>query len=192
MTDDDRPVCPGTDPCPVHNHARFDRGVLTTGDDPATVFIQWKGTDVCLDFYCQQCGMSSHYDGDFAYSLRCVYCDAVFAMPHSLPLVLTTDPAEVGRAQLTERDDPDEVPPQTPWSFFPPNDPVLAVELGWPLSALHPSKRDATPAPARSPMEEALGITVTDQDRADLNQQMDAIRESERRASIDGANIRLD
>lgn len=33
-------------------------------------FIQWKGTDVCMDCRCL-CGQSFHVDGYFAYAVRC-------------------------------------------------------------------------------------------------------------------------
>jgi hypothetical protein len=49
------------------------------------IFIQWKGTTVCLDFHCV-CGKDSHFDGDFAYGLRCVWCQRVFTMPQILTL----------------------------------------------------------------------------------------------------------
>lgn len=53
---------------------------LTTpvGSD-ASMYIQWKGTDVCLDFSCE-CGTSSHFDGDFAYQLRCPTCATVYSL----------------------------------------------------------------------------------------------------------------
>jgi hypothetical protein len=46
------------------------------------VFVQWKGTDVCLDFTCE-CGISGHFDGFFAHALRCS-CGAVWAMPSTV------------------------------------------------------------------------------------------------------------
>ena len=55
-----------------------------------SVFIQWKGTDVCLDFYCE-CGASGHLDGDFAYGLRCAECGAEWAMPTNIELVKVAD-----------------------------------------------------------------------------------------------------
>lgn len=45
----------------------------------ATMFIQWKGTDVCMDFNCP-CGTHGHYDGDFAYNLRCPGCGSTYEM----------------------------------------------------------------------------------------------------------------
>lgn len=51
--------------------------VAPEGSD-ADMFIQWKGTDVCLDFVCQ-CGRSGHFDGLSAYGIRCA-CGAVYEM----------------------------------------------------------------------------------------------------------------
>jgi hypothetical protein len=46
-------------------------------------FIQWKGTDVCMDFHCE-CGAHCHFDGYFAYTVRCPHCAAVWEMPHTV------------------------------------------------------------------------------------------------------------
>lgn len=56
-----------------------------TRPGPPEAFIQWKGTDVCLDFTCL-CGEGGHFDGDFAYALKC-RCGRVFATPSVVPLV---------------------------------------------------------------------------------------------------------
>lgn len=45
----------------------------------ATMFIQWKGTDVCMDFHCE-CGQHSHFDGDFAYVVKCMDCGTRYEM----------------------------------------------------------------------------------------------------------------
>lgn len=50
------------------------------------VFVQWKGTDACLDFTCT-CGYSGHYDGMFAYGLKCFHCGAIYTMPHTFGLI---------------------------------------------------------------------------------------------------------
>lgn len=60
-------------------------------DGKANVFVQWKGTDACFDFGCE-CGANGHFDGFFAYSLRCGACGAVYAMPSTVyPRRLTDD-----------------------------------------------------------------------------------------------------
>lgn len=51
-------------------------------DDPHA-FIQWKGTDVCMDFYCE-CGAHGHFDGYFAYTVKCQHCGTKWQMPHNL------------------------------------------------------------------------------------------------------------
>lgn len=43
-------------------------------------FIQWKGTDLCMDFDCE-CGAHCHFDGDFAYCVKCPHCGAIWEMP---------------------------------------------------------------------------------------------------------------
>lgn len=43
-------------------------------------FIQWKGTDLCMDLYCPECDTHSHIDGFFAYYVRCPSCKAVFKL----------------------------------------------------------------------------------------------------------------
>jgi hypothetical protein len=57
----------------------------TSSSAAPEAFIQWKGTNVCLDFYCP-CGMQSHLDGDFAYALQCPSCDRVFDLPTTVQL----------------------------------------------------------------------------------------------------------
>lgn len=65
---------------------------------PSNVFIQWKGTDLCCDLRCL-CGKHSHFDGDFAYVLKCPTCDRLWEMPTDVypKLIESTDrtPLEV-------------------------------------------------------------------------------------------------
>ena len=46
-------------------------------------FVQWKGTDVCMDFYCD-CGAHCHFDGYFADAVKCPHCTAEWEMPWNL------------------------------------------------------------------------------------------------------------
>lgn len=59
-----------------------------TSERRTSVFVQRKGTDVCLDFHCT-CGHDGHLDGDFAYYLRCPECERAYRMP------ATFEPVEV-------------------------------------------------------------------------------------------------
>lgn len=54
---------------------------------PADVFIQWKGTSVCLDFHCYKCDTFSHLDADFAYYLECPICGQHYGMPSVVSLI---------------------------------------------------------------------------------------------------------
>lgn len=50
----------------------------------AEIFIQWKGSNICLDFHCpcqpKDAAYSSHYDGDFAYAVKCPKCGAIWQL----------------------------------------------------------------------------------------------------------------
>ncbi len=68
------------------------------------VFLQWKGTDVCLDFYCP-CGADTHYDGYGAATVRCPACDTVYELAIRLNARKTTDPFDRKYARNLELDD---------------------------------------------------------------------------------------
>ena len=51
-----------------------------------TTNVQWKGTDLCMDFNCPSCGQHTHFDGMFAHNIECSHCHDVFEMPTDLPL----------------------------------------------------------------------------------------------------------
>jgi len=45
-------------------------------------WIQWKGTDVCMDVYCK-CGAHLHFDTDFLYAIECGNCGTFYRVdPH--------------------------------------------------------------------------------------------------------------
>lgn len=54
-----------------------------TGWPEPSAFIQWRGTDVCMDFHCG-CGAFCHFDGDFAYTVKCPHCETVWEMPSTV------------------------------------------------------------------------------------------------------------
>lgn len=45
----------------------------------AECFIQWKGTDLCMDLHCP-CGTHGHIDSDFVYGVRCPGCGAIYEL----------------------------------------------------------------------------------------------------------------
>ena len=40
-------------------------------------WIQWKGTDVCMDVHCA-CGEHTHIDSSFTYHIKCGKCGQVY------------------------------------------------------------------------------------------------------------------
>lgn len=49
-------------------------------DEGTEIFLQWKNTDACFDFYCE-CGAQFHFDGYFAYAVCCSACGSTYEMP---------------------------------------------------------------------------------------------------------------
>ena len=61
-----------------------ERNGFGCGDKPnPRAFIQYKGTDICMDFYCE-CGAHCHFDGYFAYTVKCPHCQAIWEMPFNI------------------------------------------------------------------------------------------------------------
>lgn len=75
-------------------------------DDIPHAFIQWKGTDVCLDFHCvcdyeSNTGDFGHFDGYFAYRIKCDKCGRVWEMPwHVFPREVTQDNESIEPVEL--------------------------------------------------------------------------------------------
>lgn len=53
---------------------------------PSRGWIQWKGTDVCIDLHCQ-CGHHGHYDGEFLYFYECPACHTKYAVGQNVKLI---------------------------------------------------------------------------------------------------------
>ncbi len=52
------------------------------------VYIQWKGTNVCLDLHCE-CDAEDfgHFDGIGAYAIECHNCGRKWTLPMDLELI---------------------------------------------------------------------------------------------------------
>lgn len=69
-------------------------------DTDAECFIQWKGTEVCIDVWCK-CGEDCHFDGDFAYHLQCPKCNTIYELGTQVKMKETTAPkAQVKMMEL--------------------------------------------------------------------------------------------
>jgi hypothetical protein len=63
-------------------------------------WIQWKGTDVCMDVYCA-CGYHGHVDVDFFYFYECPKCHQKYAVGQTVPLIPLT-PELIALGGITE------------------------------------------------------------------------------------------
>ena len=60
----------------------------------ASGWIQWKGTDVCIDLKCV-CGAGAHMDAEFFYFYECGNCHRKYAVGQTVKLIeLTPEQAE--------------------------------------------------------------------------------------------------
>lgn len=59
-----------------------------TYGDPLSTFIQWKGTYLCMDWFCEK-GHQNHIDGDFVYEVTCEDCKATYKLGTQIELIKT-------------------------------------------------------------------------------------------------------
>lgn len=73
-------------------------------------WIQWKGTDVCMDVRCERCGMSSHLDSEFAYFVECPGCHTRYACSPNIQLIELTpeESADVEQYSTLKHPDADD------------------------------------------------------------------------------------
>lgn len=57
-------------------------------------WMQWKGTDVCMDVYCK-CGSHLHFDDFFCYHVKCLDCGTVYMCNGHIELIeLEEEPSD--------------------------------------------------------------------------------------------------
>ena len=67
-------------------------------------WIQWKGTDVCMDIYCV-CGKHSHIDEQFAYHVKCPACHRVYSCNGHIEFILLEEPPELCVVEGVDNED---------------------------------------------------------------------------------------
>jgi len=69
--------------------------IQETYEDQPHGWIQWKGTDVCMDIHCK-CGVLLHIcNVDFAYHVKCLECNTVYFCNGHIELIeLEEEPAD--------------------------------------------------------------------------------------------------
>lgn len=89
--------------------------------DTVHAFVQYKGTDICMDFYCE-CGAHCHFDGFFAHAVECPHCHEKWEMP---PLVVPrkvcagTYQYHVDNAKMLDEDEDFNLTPTSPSELSP-------------------------------------------------------------------------
>lgn len=82
--------------------AAWSAGANESSPNVPYAFVQWKGTDVCMDFHCD-CGADCHFDGYFASEVKCPHCNAIWEMPiYAVPRKAAPDS---GYAKMLEPDE---------------------------------------------------------------------------------------
>lgn len=71
----------------------------------SSVNLQWKNTDVCLDFYCE-CGMQGHFDGYILLDFTCGRCQKVYKLTSTPELELSEN--STGHLTVIEDENPEE------------------------------------------------------------------------------------
>lgn len=61
-----------------------------TPEGDAHGWIQWKGTDACIDLHCK-CGHLEHLDAEFLYFYKCPACGAKYALGQVVKLIPLSD-----------------------------------------------------------------------------------------------------
>jgi hypothetical protein len=59
--------------------------MVTNNMKRPNAFIQWKGTNSCVDYYCT-CGEQFHIDDSFVYAVQCPYCERRFEVSSNIEL----------------------------------------------------------------------------------------------------------
>lgn len=93
-----------TDGYPAYKAAYDEVYKRTRG--PGFGWIQWKGTDACIDVECL-CGNVEHLDGFFQYGWRCGECHRIYALDPIIQLLPVTD-AQAKSLGLTGMETSDE------------------------------------------------------------------------------------
>ena len=64
--------------------------IQNTYDGQPHGWVQWKGTDACMDIHCK-CGTLSHIDAEFLYHVACPNCNVVYFCNGHVELIELAD-----------------------------------------------------------------------------------------------------
>jgi len=83
--------------CRMFQDRNREHELIGSRDNPegdAHGWIQWKGTDVCVDLHCA-CGSHGHFDGYGMYAVKCVDCGRKYRVGQNIALIELTTPEMV-------------------------------------------------------------------------------------------------
>lgn len=67
-------------------------------------WIQWKGTNVCMDIHCE-CGAHMHIDDDFVYYIKCPHCKRTYFCNGHIQLIeLEEEPDSCVKIPMPDED----------------------------------------------------------------------------------------
>lgn len=85
---------PNSANCLMFQERNREHELIGSRDNPkgeAHGWIQWKGTNVCVDLHCK-CGTHGHFDGDFMYAVQCKDCGRKYRVGQNIALIELTTP----------------------------------------------------------------------------------------------------
>lgn len=91
----------------MDNWSKFYQTVYANDPAPEGAYgwIQWKGTEVCMDVTCA-CGQQVHFDAEFLYFIKCASCGQRYAVGQHVKLIpLSQELIDLGgidKAQIKE------------------------------------------------------------------------------------------
>lgn len=104
---------------------------------PPFAFIQWKGTNACMDVHCT-CGALLHIDADFAYNVRCPRCGQCYETGSYVTMFPVQPEALIGAAAITEFDGNEHADHYT---VVAPEDNHRQCEHGWTIGGHYKCER---------------------------------------------------
>ena len=64
--------------------------------------VQWKGTDLCMDFNCPNCEQNSHFDGITFGFIKCFKCETNFQLQPEIAFSEVTEAETFGGGLVGE------------------------------------------------------------------------------------------
>lgn len=81
---------------PIADHGRAATWSNERGAPPdGHLYVQWKGTNVCADFWCPKCEATGHADAEFMYEIQCPDCGQLYRVSARVGIRAIEDSAKM-------------------------------------------------------------------------------------------------